>query len=349
MNRLRELAALLQPPVQQVTEAKTMMGDWQGIRGVVEDAIADLEDKLAEGGALETFMDEHGFTDMDTVADKDGKLILERMMIRTQQYKAELEHLMDEIEIIVTTAQAPAMEAQVDEMADSHRFTSGGAKSDRAKALVAAFKAGKETYDMENGDRYEMKGRLNARQLKKGMIVMASYNSVNQGAQIYEIMGFTDNDKSYGEGGVKFDSLVELMKAKNVVSIRELEKMAMDDPRGYGYGFYMVVKDLEDREEGPWFYFSGGRIVRGSGAEPLSFTEVRKVEESTNEGLNHMGEKEQTTYAGWKRACKQKHSECWFEGDADIAQAFVGPKPYKKGETKAVGEWDGAVGSVFKD
>lgn len=68
----------------------------------------------------------------------------------------------------------------------------------------------------------------------------------------------------------------------------------------------------------------------------------------TNEAKNHMGEKEQTTFAGWKKACKAADASVWFEGDSETAQAMVGPKPYKRGETKGIGEWDGEKGSVYK-
>lgn len=54
------------------------------------------------------------------------------------------------------------------------------------------------------------------------------------------------------------------------------------------------------------------------------------------------------TYEGWKRAIKKAYPDVWFEGDKDIAQAMVGPKPYKRGETKSVGEWDGEKGEVYK-
>ncbi len=62
---------------------------------------------------------------------------------------------------------------------------------------------------------------------------------------------------------------------------------------------------------------------------------------------NHLGERTFHTFAAWKRAAKAINAEVWFEGDADIAQAMVGPKPYKKGETHSIGEWDGAEGVIY--
>ena len=66
------------------------------------------------------------------------------------------------------------------------------------------------------------------------------------------------------------------------------------------------------------------------------------------EAKNYLGEKEYTTWKSWKAAVKKANPAAWIEGDEDIAQAMVGPKPYKRGETKAIGEWGGDVGSIFK-
>lgn len=65
------------------------------------------------------------------------------------------------------------------------------------------------------------------------------------------------------------------------------------------------------------------------------------------EAKNHLGETVYSTFAGWKAACKKQDPTVWFDGDADICNAFVGAKPYKRGETRAIGEWDGAEGSLF--
>lgn len=58
------------------------------------------------------------------------------------------------------------------------------------------------------------------------------------------------------------------------------------------------------------------------------------------EAKNHMGETEYNTYSGWRAACKRAGAD-EFDGDRDICQA-------KKGG-KGVGEWDGAVGTVYDD
>lgn len=56
---------------------------------------------------------------------------------------------------------------------------------------------------------------------------------------------------------------------------------------------------------------------------------------------NHMDETEYTTWDSWRKACRKAYDGVTFEGDKDIAQAM-----YKEG--RAVGEWDGAVGVVYK-
>ena len=60
----------------------------------------------------------------------------------------------------------------------------------------------------------------------------------------------------------------------------------------------------------------------------------------------HEAKGEYTTFASWKRAIKAKYPDFWLDGDADIASAMVGEKPFKRGKTRSVGEWDGSVGDV---
>jgi hypothetical protein len=67
-----------------------------------------------------------------------------------------------------------------------------------------------------------------------------------------------------------------------------------------------------------------------------------------SEGKNHMGESTIASYKNWRASCKKKNPDVWFDGDQDISQALVGPRPYKRGETKSIGEWDGETGTVYK-
>lgn len=66
-----------------------------------------------------------------------------------------------------------------------------------------------------------------------------------------------------------------------------------------------------------------------------------------NEIRNEFGEVEYTTFSGWKAAAKKANKDVWFDGDKDIAQAMVGTKPFKSGETRAIGDWDGEKGVIF--
>jgi hypothetical protein len=143
------------------------------------------------------------------------------------------------------------------EMATSSQFNSGWLKSTKAKELVKAFKAGEETYEFENGRTFKMTSKVTSTQLTKGTIIFASYNSTNQGARIYEVLGFTVTTKKYGESGVKYDSIKDVFKAAGVSSLKALEDA--EGKNEYGMRTYLVVKDLEDGDEGPWFYlYKGG-------------------------------------------------------------------------------------------
>ncbi len=98
---------------------------------------------------------------------------------------------------------------------------------------------------------------------------------------------------------------------------------------------------------------ANGELVRIFGTEkpnretPAHFQLVQVPKGSVSESANHLGDKEYSSYAAWKAACKKANAEVWFDGDKDIGQAMIGPKPYIRGKTKAIGEWDGEVGSVY--
>lgn len=159
-------------------------------------------------------------------------------------------------------------------MANISKFSSGWLKTSEAKALVKAFRNGEVTAEV--GDKsFKASKKLSGSALVKGQVVFASFNSTNQGADIYEILGFTGDEDKYGDGGVKFNSVKELFAHYKVNSLKELEEKQSENE--YGYSSYMVVKDINDDNEGPFFYLYKGAWVRGSGAEKLSFVEVEKA------------------------------------------------------------------------
>lgn len=133
---------------------------------------------------------------------------------------------------------------------------------------------------------------LTSKQLAKGMKVLAYYNSTNQGCDAVEIMGVTGSEQEYGEGGVKFNSVSEALAFYNCKTLTELE--TLQNKNEYGYHSYLWLKDLETREpkgvsscsnqdNGPWYYVFQGRWSCGSGAEALSFIELKTVDEDLAE------------------------------------------------------------------
>ena len=101
LYRLRELAALLKPPIVEAT--KTHNQNFEGIKSIVDDCLADLEDKLGAGGAIETLLDKTGLSDLDNKKDADGKRMLERLALRTGQYAKEVQKIMVEIELMLAS------------------------------------------------------------------------------------------------------------------------------------------------------------------------------------------------------------------------------------------------------
>ena len=162
------------------------------------------------------------------------------------------------------------------EMAAARDFTGGGFRVPKKGAsLVAAFRKGEVTYDISETEKYVMKKKVSANALEKGMLVMASYNQYNQGAQLYEIIDIIDKsakDDSYKKENA-YPSVKAMLKAHNAKSLAELEAKETED----GLRFSLFVKDIEDNDSGPWFYLYKGAWVRGSGAEKLTFTLVEKI------------------------------------------------------------------------
>lgn len=92
----------------QVVEAKSAASDFDGIRSVIEDSLADLHDKVA---ALMDLAKSTGADKLDTVKDKDGHTVFRKIDRLTRDYKAAMEKLMTEAEAMVMQV----AESQVDE------------------------------------------------------------------------------------------------------------------------------------------------------------------------------------------------------------------------------------------
>jgi len=164
--------------------------------------------------------------------------------------------------------------------ADLKDFSSGFNKSKKSIELVKKFLNGVETVDLIDykGKKrtFKVKRKLKGTDLKKDMIISASYNDVNQGFDIYEFIGVTDDSSAYGKKPKKiFTSVDKCLKYYNVKSLKELEELQNENE--YGYFSYLIVKDLKEGTVGPWFYLYEGQWCRGGGAEPLTFAEVQEV------------------------------------------------------------------------
>ena len=85
-------------------------------------------------------------------------------------------------------------------------------------------------------------------------------------------------------------------------------------------------------------YDAGGHFSSERGAEYADFVGENEVDEAAAQ-YNHMDEREYQTFDGWRRACRAAYPGCGFRGDRDIAGATLNGRD--------VGEWDGAVGSVY--
>ena len=81
-------------------------------------------------------------------------------------------------------------------------------------------------------------------QLRRGMLLGIKYRG---GVSfMVEVLGFTGNDKKYGEGGVKYNSAKEMLEANKVSTLKELEEL--DNKNEYGYSHYMKARDLVARD-----------------------------------------------------------------------------------------------------
>lgn len=110
--QLSRLAALASKPL---TEAKSASSDFDGIRSVVEDSLADLHDKVT---ALMTLAKDTGALKLDTVKDKDGMTVFKKIDKLTKDYKKEMEKLMSEAEVMVMQVAESQVDRQVDRLVE---------------------------------------------------------------------------------------------------------------------------------------------------------------------------------------------------------------------------------------
>lgn len=167
-------------------------------------------------------------------------------------------------------------EVPIDEM------SSGCVKSREALDHVIDFRWSGLVVQTEDGRKWRFVKNLKSKTLKKGMIVAFCYNHYNQGFEIGEVVGWTGDDKSYGEGGLKYESTSEMLEANGVKTVKELEEK--EDRNDYGFRHYLGIRTFLEDDEGPDgtqrfnYYIFEGRVCCGSGAEPMTFMLVEEVE-----------------------------------------------------------------------
>lgn len=237
-THLRSMAALLQP---KKVVAEGHASNFEGLKEIVHEAIADLEGKLGSSGALEEMMKRSGLIHHDTIKDKDGYTILHRLQVRTQQYKEEVQHAMDELELMFM-----------------------GLEEGLNEGLAAG-----ETVEYGNKT-YKSLGSIKGDKLEKGMKILGV---ARRHDNFFEVLGFTDHSEQYSEKP-KFNSVKELYSHEGVTSLAELNKE--QDNRPYGHNNYMVCKDLKDGDVFTAYLYKGRWSV-GTGADPLSMVRIEEV------------------------------------------------------------------------
>ena len=105
---LASLTAISKPAQEEVVvEAKSQASDFDGIRSVVEDSLADLQDKVE---ALMDLAKSTGAIKLDTVKDKDGLTVFKKIQKLCSDAQ-QIKKLMTEAEAMVMQV----AEGQVDE------------------------------------------------------------------------------------------------------------------------------------------------------------------------------------------------------------------------------------------
>lgn len=103
LKHLQELGSLLGKSNRRLNEAKSKPID--GLSDIVKDAVGDLSDKLGKGGSLALLMKATGADKLDVVKDKEGKVILQAIVSKTNDYVKDITKLMTEVELLM--AQMP--------------------------------------------------------------------------------------------------------------------------------------------------------------------------------------------------------------------------------------------------
>jgi hypothetical protein len=171
---------------------------------------------------------------------------------------------------------------------------------------------------------------------EKDLMAMTESVQINEGKETRYEVTKTKGDRTYKQEG----TLAELLKAYSYTlevgasySHEKGNSKINQNPKNIA----ALVKNLNNAVNNS----------AANGYAGVDFTS-KVLGEKVSEAKNHMGENEYGTYTGWKAAAKKADAAVWFDGDKETCNAMVGPNPYKRGETKGIGEWDGEKGSVYK-
>ena len=123
---------------------------------------------------------------------------------------------------------------------------------------------------------YEKGSPIKSSDLKAGDIVFCGYRGH---ADVCKFLGFSDDSKTYGDGGVKFKTLREVFSHYKIKSIPELQAYndKVGKEKGYGYGVYMLFDEMGERNVEFTAYLFKGRWSLGSSADRMNlFKAVKK-------------------------------------------------------------------------
>lgn len=142
-SRLAEISSLIAQPAALVQEAKSQSTDFEGIRSVIEDALADLQDKIE---ALTDLAKTTGAVKLDTIKDKDGLTVFKKLLKVSKDYKKDMDKLMAEAEAMIMQV----AEGQVDRQVDGDVLTEGNLNySDSADFTEDLTAVGSRVHDIK--------------------------------------------------------------------------------------------------------------------------------------------------------------------------------------------------------
>lgn len=138
-----------------------------------------------------------------------------------------------------------------------------------------------------NGKKYRPIKSVQGKSLEAGMKLLAKYNSTNCGVDFIEIIGITNCNVQYGEYRNISDikkTVKDMMLDYSAKTLEELRDKQHEyvitsgiSKDSYGWDSHLVVKDLDTKDIGAWYYIFENKWCRGSGAEALSFILVEEV------------------------------------------------------------------------